>query len=54
MQENAELAELYPNVEDFYYTDHLGVWILTFKVGDDMEFDTKDEMIEWLKSETEL
>lgn len=50
-QENAEIVEHAPNVEDFYYTEHLGVWILTFKKGDDMEFDTKAEMMEWIKSE---
>lgn len=48
-QEMIEINEWAPNVEDIYYSDHLGVWIVTFKVGDDQEFDTKEELIKSLK-----
>lgn len=46
-----ELKEEYgiPNVMDFYYSSHRGTWILKFHVGEDDEFDTKQEMIEWIK-----
>lgn len=39
------------NVDDFYYSDHRGTWILTFIVGDDEEFSSKEEMMEWLRTE---
>lgn len=51
-QENAEVAEYAPNVEDFYYSDHIGVWYLVFKDGEDMEFDTKQEMMDWIKADS--
>ncbi len=52
-QEMAEINELAPNVEDIYYSDHLGVWFVTYKSGlDDNEFDTKQEALEFIKSES--
>lgn len=50
-QENAEVVERFSNIEDFYYSPHLGVWILKFKIGEDQEFETKQEMMDWLESE---
>lgn len=49
--EMLEINEWAPNVDDIYYSDHLGRWIVTFKYGDDQEFDTKEDVIEFLKSD---
>jgi len=49
VQEMQEINEWAPNVEDIYFSEHLGVWIVTFKNGDDQEFDTKEEMLKFLK-----
>jgi hypothetical protein len=51
IQEMQEINEWAPNVEDLYYSDHLGCWIATFKRGGDQEFDTKFEALKWIESE---
>jgi hypothetical protein len=50
-KELQELQDMAPNVGGFFYSDHLGVWILQFKDGEDQEFDTKDEMIQFIKDD---
>lgn len=53
-QEIDELREKWGcnNVEDIFYSEHRGNWIMTFKSGNDQEFDTKEEAIEWIKMES--
>lgn len=52
-QEMAEINEYAPNVEDIYYSDHLGVWIVTYKNGiEDDEFDTKEQALEFIRTES--
>lgn len=52
-QEMREINEWAPNIEDLYYSEHLGVWIVTFKNGlDDNEFDTKEEALEFFRQES--
>lgn len=52
-QELYELREIYGhnNVKAFYYSEHRGTWILQFDVGEDEEFETKEEMLERLARE---
>lgn len=52
-QELNELQEIHgaKNVTDFFYSEHRGSWILKFKEGEDQEFDTKQEMIQWIITE---
>lgn len=52
IQEMAEINDYAPNVEDIYYSEHLGSWIITFENGDDQEFETKEEAIAWIKAES--
>ena len=48
-----ELSEVYgcTNVRHFYYSAHRGTWILQFNIGEDQEFDTKKEMMDWIANE---
>lgn len=53
-QEMEEIKEYAPNVEDIYFSDHLGSWIVTYKdkrLRDD-EFETKEQALEFIKSES--
>lgn len=51
-QELEELRERFNNVTEFYYSTHRGTWILSFKKGEDQEFDTKAEAYQWLIEES--
>lgn len=50
-EELQELKDLYGlgNVKGFYYSPHRGTWIITFSVGEDEEFESKNDLIERLK-----
>lgn len=51
-QEMAEINEYANNIEDIYYSEHLGVWIVTFKNGfDDDQFDTKAQALEFIRQD---
>lgn len=52
-EELREIQDYAPNVGGFYYSDHQGSWTLQFIKGEDQEFDSKDEMIQWIKDESE-
>lgn len=53
-QEMREIEELYPNVDDIFYSEHLGAWIVTYKNGlDDDEFETKADALEFLRTESQ-
>lgn len=53
-QEIEELNEWAPNVEDVYYDDHRGTWVVTYKNGlEDDEFDTKEELYSYLNLEAD-
>ncbi len=51
-QEMEEIEEFAPNVEDIFYSEHLGLWIVTFKNGEDMEFETRAELLLWINDES--
>lgn len=52
-QEMEEINEFAPNVDDIYYSDHLGAWFVTWKNGNvDNEFDTKQEALDFIRSES--
>lgn len=38
-----ELKEVHPSVTDFYYSDHLGMWSITYADGAFYEFETFNE-----------
>lgn len=48
-QEIDELAA--SNVEDFFYEKHAKQWRLIFKKGEDQYFDSKQEMLDWIRSD---
>ena len=53
-EELRELKDVYGlgNVKGFYYSPHRGTWILQFNIGEDQEFDTKKEMMDWIANES--
>lgn len=52
-QEILEIQENYSatNIKDFFYSEHRGTWVMQFKKGEDMEFDTKDDLMKWIAAE---
>ena len=52
-QELTEIRDWANNVKDFYWNEHRGTWIVQYKNGlEDDEFDSKDDMMKFLESDS--